>query len=591
MKSLNVAWIVIVALPLFYLAYRFYARYIARIFQEDNRNDTPAVNINDGVDYVPTKPLVLFGHHFSSIAGGGPIIGPTLGIIFGFIPLWLWVVLGSIFIGAVHDFSALFASIREKGRSMAEVAERALGRSGFLLFIGFTIIMLLMVSSAFLGLTATALTSLVPLEDIGLEYSQTLLKTEIVGGVSHAKIGGMASTSVIIITLFAPLLGYLLYRRKMSALRAAIMAIVICLLSVGMGILYPIPRIDPKLWMVILSVYTLFAAGIPVWIILQPRDFTNSFLLYGGIATLLVGTIAAGIKGVTFNLPAFNIAEGNQRLGLIWPMLFITVACGAISGFHALVAGGTSAKQLSRESDAKRIGYGGMLMEAILALGVVIAIGCGFAFRDYVEIVFPTTPGAKSNPVLAFALGMGGLMYKGLSLPNYIGAIFGILMVAGFVLTTLDTSIRLNRYLFEELWAVVFKKPPRIFKTYIFNSFICVVLMFLLGYYNAFLLIWPVFGSANQLLAALTLIVITVWLIIKGRKYLFALIPAVFMMVTTLWSLIYLLARKYLPGRNFMLIGADLVLVILALGIIWLSASVIRKKRLLARPALDMSKE
>ncbi len=577
MKSLNVAWIVIVALPLFYLAYRFYARYIARIFQEDDRNETPAVNINDGVDYVPTKPLVLFGHHFSSIAGGGPIVGPTVGIIFGFIPVWLWVVLGSIFIGAVHDFSALFASIREKGRSMAEVAERSLGRSGFLLFIGFTIIMLLMVSSAFLGLTATALTSLVPLKVMGLESSQNLLKTELVGGVINAKIGGIASTSVIIITLFAPLLGYLLYRKGMSATRATIFAIIICILSIRVGISYPI-SIDPKWWMVILSLYTLIAAGIPVWIILQPRDFANSFLLYGGIVTLLVGTIAAGIKGVNFSAPAFNIAEGNQRLGLIWPILFITVACGAISGFHALVAGGTSSKQLSREGDAKRVAYGGMLMEALLALGVLIAVGCGFAFKDYMDIVFPTSPGAKSNPVLAFALGMGGLMHKGLSIPNYYGAIFGILMVEGFVVTTLDTSIRLNRYLFEELWRVIFKNPPRIFRTYIFNSFICVALMFLLGYFNAFLLIWPVFGSANQLLAALTLIAITVWLIFKGRKYLFALLPAIFMMVTTLCSLVYLLGQKYLPGRNYMLISADLLLIILALGVIWLSISVIRKK-------------
>lgn len=578
MKSFNVAWIVIVALPLFYLAYRFYARYIARIFQEDDRNETPAISINDGVDYVPTKPLVLFGHHFSSIAGGGPIVGPTVGMIFGFIPVWLWVVLGSIFIGAVHDFSALFASIREKGRSMAEVAERSLGRSGFLLFIGFTIIMLLMVSSAFLGLTATALTSLVPLKVMGLEPSQTLLKTELVEGVINAKIGGIASTSVIIITLFAPLLGYFIYRRRMSAALAAIFAIIICGFSVRIGISYPV-SIDPEWWMVILSFYTLIAAGIPVWIILQPRDFANSFLLYGGIATLLVGTIAAGIKGVSFSAPAFNIAEGNQRLGLIWPILFITVACGAISGFHALVAGGTSSKQLSREGDAKRVAYGGMLMEALLALGVLIAVGCGFAFKDYMDIVFPTSPGAKSNPVLAFALGMGGLMHKGLLIPNYYGTIFGILMVEGFVVTTLDTSIRLNRYLFEELWRVVFKNPPRIFRTYIFNSFICVALMFLLGYFNAFLLIWPVFGSANQLLAALTLIAITAWLIFKGRRYLFALLPAIFMMVTTLCSLVYLLGQKYLPGRNYMLISADLLLMILALGVVWLSISVIRKKR------------
>jgi carbon starvation protein len=567
---MNILVVIIIALPLFYLAYKFYATYIAKIFDENDENPTPAVSICDGVDYCPTKPLVLFGHHFASIAGGGPIIGPTVALIFGYIPVYLWIVFGSIFIGAVHDFSALFASIRERGKSVAEIARMSLGNTGFLLFISFTIIMLLMVTSSFLNLTAVALTSLVPLKILGLSENQTLLK--VVEG--KAKIGGIASTSVIIITLFSPIIGYLVYKRGISPNIAGILAIIVCILSVRVGMAYPV-SLKPEVWMVILSFYTLLAAGIPVWIILQPRDFTNSFLLYGGILTLFLGSISCGIKGIKFSAPPLNIAEGTKNLGLIWPILFITVACGAISGFHCLVAGGTTSKQISKESHAKKIAYGGMLLEACLALGVLITVG-SFDFKHYSNVVFPSDPTIKSNPVLAFSLGMGNLLNKGFSLPGYIGTIFGILLVEGFVVTTLDTAVRLNRYLFEELWNVIFKNPPEIFRTYIFNSAICVILMFVLAYKNAFLAIWPVFGSANQLLAALALIAISLWLINKKKRYLFTLLPAIFMMVTTIYSLIYLLQHKYLPAKNYILTTADVFLIILSLGVIILSVKKIK---------------
>lgn len=568
---MNILFVIIIAFPLFYLAYKFYAGYIAKIFDENDDNLTPAVSICNGVDYCPTKPIVLFGHHFSSIAGGGPIIGPAVALIFGYIPVWLWIVFGSIFIGAVHDFSALFASIRERGKSIAEIARMSLGREGFLLFIGFTIIMLLMVTSSFLNLTAVALTSLVPLKALGLSENQILLK--VVEG--KAKIGGIASTSVIIITCFAPIVGYLVYKRGINPNIAGILAVIVCIFSVRVGMSYPV-SLKPEIWMVILSFYTMLAAGIPVWLILQPRDFTNSFLLYAGILALFLGSIACGIKGIKFSAPPLNIAEGTKNLGLIWPVLFITVACGAISGFHCLVAGGTTSKQLLKESHAQKIAYGGMLLEACLALGVLAAIG-SFDFKHYFNIVFPSDPTMKSNPVLAFSLGMGNLLSKGFSLPNYIGTVFGILLVEGFVVTTLDTAIRLNRYLFEELWSVIFKKPAKIFRTYIFNSAICVLLMFGLAYKNAFLSIWPIFGSANQLLAALALIAISLWLINKRKKYLFALLPAIFMMLTSIYSLIYLLQHKYLPARNYILTTADILLIILSLGVIILSGKKMKK--------------
>ncbi len=581
---MNAALLLIIAAVLFYLAYRIYARYIAKVFEENDKNPTPACSMKDDCDYVPTKPLVLFGHHFASIAGGGPIIGPTVALLFGFLPVWLWAVLGSIFIGAVHDMTALFASVREKGKSISEIAKSTLGNTGFFLFISFTTLMLLLVTSAFLGLSATALTSLLSLEVLKLDPSQTIVQTVTVGGVVHAHIGGIASTSVIVITCFAPILGYLVYKKGINVYLAAIIAIIVCFISVLIGMRYPV-ALNTTTWMIILCFYTLLAAGIPVWIILQPRDFTNSFLLYLGVAALFIAGLVAGFKGVTFSAPALNVAAGTSKLGPIWPFLFITVACGAISGFHCLVAGGTSSKQIAKESDVKRVAYGGMLLEGLLAIGVLVAVGCGIAFTDYSNIVFPTIAGIKSNPILAFAAGAGGLLDKGLGIPPIYGTIFGILMVEGFVVTTLDTAVRLNRYLFEELWQAIFKNVPKIMKSYLFNALLAVFFMFILGYYNAFLVIWPIFGSANQLLAALALIAVSVWLVKRNKSVWFTVLPAIFMMATTLYSLVILLFKNYLPKKNMMLSAVDVLLIILSIGVIIMAYKKWRELRRNTAPA------
>lgn len=581
---MNAAILLILAAFLFYLGYRIYGKYIAKVFEENDKNPTPACSMKDDRDYAPTKPIVLFGHHFASIAGGGPIIGPTVALLFGFLPVWMWCVVGSIFVGAVHDMTTLFASVREKGKSVSEIAKSTLGNTGFFLFISFTTLMLLLVTSAFLGLSATALSSLLSLDVLKLDPSQTIVKTIVVNGVVNARIGGIASTSVIIITCCAPVIGYLIYKREINTYLASAIAIFVCIISVMIGLNYPV-SINTTTWMIILCFYTMLAAGVPVWIVLQPRDFTNSFLLYIGIALLFIAGIAAGFKGVTFSAPALNVAAGTGKLGPIWPFLFITVACGAISGFHSLVAGGTSAKQISKETDIKKIAYGGMLLEGLLAIGVLVAVGCGIAFSDYTNIVFPTAAGVKSNPILAFAAGAGGLMDKGLGIPPVYGTILGILMVEGFVVTTLDTAVRLNRYLFEELWQVIFKNVPAIMKSYLFNALLCVVLMFVLAYFNAFLVIWPVFGSANQLLAALALIAVSVWLVKRGKNAWFTVLPALFMMVTTLYSLAALLINKYIPKNNIMLSAVDVLLIIFSIGVIILSYKKWRELRADGAPA------
>ena len=563
---MNILLVLLISLAAFGLGYRFYARRVEEAFEVDGTHSVPSVELRDDVDYVPTRKFVLFGHHFASIAGGGPIIGPTVALAFGWIPVWLWIVIGTVFVGVVHDFSALLASVREKGRSMAEVAEKSFGRAGFLSFVGFTVVMLLMLTSVFLNLTTTALSSMYPASFFG--DTGGLVRTVQIGGVEHAVIGGIASTSVVVITLCAPLLGWLLYKRNLNAWAAGALAVGICVVSVWAGLTWPL-QLAPTRWMVLLSAYTVFAAGVPVWLVLQPRDFTNSFMLYAGVLALLASVVVLGAGGATMQAPGFNLRGALPMLGYVWPILFITVACGACSGFHALVAGGTSSKQLARERpDAKVVAAGGMILEAVFAVGVVLAVGTALSFPEFLRLVFPSDPSVKANPILAFALGVGGMLHQAFGVPKVFGTVFGILMVEGFVVTTLDTAVRLNRYLLEELWRTLIPRPPRFLTSYLFNSALCVVLMFVLAYFNAFKQLWALFGSANQLLAALTLLTVSAWLVRKGRRSLFALLPGLFMLATTLASLLLLLVTEYLPKRSLMLAAGDLLLLALALQVV-----------------------
>jgi carbon starvation protein len=574
---MNVLVALLAAAAVFVLAGRLYSRYIAKSLGEDPAHPTPAVTCCDGRDYVPTKRYVVFAHHFSAIAGAGPILGPTMAILYGFVPAWLWVVFGGVFIGAVHDYTTLFVSMREGGKSMAEVARKTLGGSGFRLFIAFTLVMIVLVTSSFLSATSISLTSLWPLAKIGVKEGETFLKTVVRDGVVLGRIGGIASTSVIFITLCSPLLGVLLYKKKLKTVYAYALAAAICVGSVFLGIALPV-TMAPTTWMIVISIYVLIAAGVPVWLILQPRDFINVQILYGGIGLMIVSLFSCGFQGLTVTMPRFNLAEGALNLGFIWPMMFITIACGAISGFHCLVAGGTTGKQLSAEPDARRVGYNAMLLESLLSVCVLLALGAVMAFTDYKAIVWPTDPGVKSNPILGFSLAAGKLFHRGLGIPVALGTVFGILLVEGFVITTLDAAVRLNRYLFEELWAIVFGKVPALLKHYWFNSGLSVALMWILAYSNAFNALWPIFGTANQLLAAMALLTVSAWLLLRKRKNWFTLVPAVFMVATTLVSLGILL-RGYIRKGNYILIAADVLLLALSAGVVALALKTFLKRR------------
>lgn len=577
--DMNILFPVAAALVMLWLGVRWYGGFIARQVGEDDSRPTPAHVKTDGRDFVPTRIHVLFAHHFSAIAGAGPIVGPTLGILYGFGPAWLWVVLGTVFFGAVHDYTALFASIREGGLSMGEIAGKSLGRSGRFLFLSFTIIMIILVTSAFLSMTAMSLTSMWPVDKLSLEPGQTMLHTVVRDGQTMGVIGGIASTSVIIITLCAPFLGWLIYRKGIKTLVGYLLASGICIVSIVVGFHFPV-TLSPSIWMVLMSIYVLFAAGVPVWMILQPRDFINVQILYGGMLLLVIATLVGGFSGLTINFPTFSLTAGMEKLGMIWPMLFITIACGAISGFHALVASGTTCKQVSSESGARKIGFGGMALEGALAVLVLVTVASSLPYADYLNIVWADT---GANPVLAFALAAGGLLHNSLGIPIALGAICGILLIEGFVITTLDAAVRLNRYLFEEFWVLIFPKVPKIMTKFWFNSGLSVVIMFLMAYFNAFKLIWPLFGSTNQLLAALALIAVSVWLTLRGRRSWFTLVPAFFMVVTTIASLSILLLNTYIPTRNIALITADILLIVLSLGVIGLSAKTIRKSQKTAR--------
>jgi len=587
---MNVLFILFISLLAFLLAYRIYGGYVNRVFESSDANKTPAREIEDARDYVPVKWPVVFAHHFSAIAGGGPIVGPTVALIYGFYPAWLWLIIGAIFFGAVHDFTALFVSLRNKGRSIAEITDRTLGRAGYVLFILFTLVMILLVTAAFLGLTATALSSIAPLKSLGIPEGSHVLQVvkDPATGELKGRIGGVASTSVIVITLFSPLLGYLIYKKRMRMAVLAPLAVLVAVFSIYTGLLFPV-NISPTIWMLLITLYVFFAAGFPMWMVLQPRDFVNAFILYGGITALIVGIFAGGLGGMKIEFPAFSISLGTEKLGLIWPVLFITVACGAISGFHSLVASGTTSKQLSRESEARKVAFGGMLLEGLLAVVVLITIASVLNSNDYMRIVFPET--GKSNPILAFSLGMGAMVAKSTGLPRYVGTIFGILLIEGFLITTLDTAVRLNRYLFEELWQVLFKKPSKLLRSYHFNAGLAASLMFLLGYKQAFLAIWPVFGSANQLLSALTLITVSAWLLKRGKSAVFTILPAAFMVATTIASLAYLLRKEYIPSHNPLLIGFSIALIVLALGIVGIAVRSLVRDKSRTKAAIETAPE
>lgn len=577
---MNVVYLLLPAFLFYALAHRYYARRLGRVFGEDDSRPTPAITKNDGVDYVPTRPHVVFAHHFSAIAAAGPILGPTWALMYGYVPAFLWIVIGAILIGAVHDFACLFVSVREGGRSIADIARTTLGRTAFVLFALFIVFNLVVVNAVFVNTTATALTSLRAPADLGLAQDQTVFRTVSDGvGNRQAVVGGIASTSAIALTIVAPVLGFLVVRRAMRERFAYPLATLLCVGSVLIGFAWPltIPAMrigswsldSNQVWVILIGVYVWLAAAAPVWLILQPREFVSVQFLYLGIALMAAALLAGGLGGVALQAPPENVELGEHALGALWPTLFVTIACGAVSGFHGLVGSGTTSKQISKESHVKHVGYLAMLGESALALCVTLSVAAGVTFAEYQSLIVrppDAPPGWKENPVLAFSVGVAGVCESGLGIPRWLGLVFGLLMVEGFVLDTLDVAIRLNRYLLEEIWATVFRRVPLILKNYWVNSALAVAGMLILAFGQTASALWPIFGTGNQLLAAMSLVTVAIWLYRHGRKTIYVAVPAFLVGTTTLGSLVYLLFVRYLPlGKNLLAVTA-VVFLALALG-------------------------
>ena len=499
--------------------YFIYGRILERRYDVDPKRPTPAVTMSDGVDYVPAKVPMLFGHHFSSIAGAIPIVGPILAATaFGWLPPVLWILLGAVFVGGVHDFSALIASIRHKARSVGEIIGLYLSPTTYRLFLAFVWVALIYVLIVFVDLTAGTFAP--PVAELADKAKQA--------AALHSS-GTVATASIIYIAL-ALVFGLLVNANKISLKVGSLIFVPLVFVALAVARQFPlmstsIPTVahtDPKcLWGLILIGYCLVASILPVWMLLQPRDYLSSFLLFGCIVGGGIGLVVTGSTAQS-HIPAF-IGFHDAKLGFIFPALFITVACGAVSGFHAIVASGTTAKQLPRESAARPIAYGAMIVEAMLAL---VALGALMIVR---------TPGA--TPQETFAVGMGKFLSV-FGISASVGQTFALLALSTFLLTTLDTCTRLGRYILEELTGIKGAKVR--VPTTIVTLAIPVFAVFARTDWRV---VYSVFGSANQLLAVFALLAIMVWRVHSRKSYFFVLWPMLLMLATTMTQLVTIIAR------------------------------------------------
>ena len=553
--------LVLLGFTILFIGYRFYSKFVGRrIFDINEENHLmPSKEFEDGIDFVPTKKHILFGHHFTSVAGAAPIIGPCVAAYWGWLPALVWILFGTILMGAVHDFGALVMSVKEKGKSIADIASTTISKRARLMFLIFIILLVWLVLAVF----AMAVADLF----VGIPSSVIPINIEII---------------------IAIIMGYLIYKKKMDILIPSLIALALLYFFVWVGTKAPVdftevmPAQDAKnLWIILLFIYSAIASLLPVWTLLQPRDYINSHQLIVGLGLLFLGIFVAQ---PIVDAPALR-SFSEPGVPSLFPLLFVTVACGAISGFHGLVASGTSSKQLEHLSDARMVGYGGMIGEGTLALATTVAAVAGISLVTQCNlpsvgqvsdlnwaVYYDSWAHASGNKAAAFVLG-GGALIQSLGIPESMANTLMAVLVISFAATTLDTATRIQRFILKEFGLAMKIKP--LTNRYV-ATVIAIVPAILLAFWNvsdpgsgptrqAGWVLWPIFGASNQMLAALTLMVLTLYYWQKKKPILPLLIPMVFIMVVTFTVLVSNAINFY--GHNGILFGLTILLMGL---IIWM---------------------
>lgn len=539
---MNTLVIVLVAAVCLIAAYALYGRWLAKKWGIDPNAKTPAVVHNDGQDYVPTDGWTVFAHQFSSIAGAGPVTGAIQAAAFGWLPVLLWIILGGIFFGAVTDFGALYASVKNDGKSMGLLIEKYIGKAGRKLFLGFCWLFCLIVIAAFADMVADTFNAYVVTDGV-----QTLSE--------NAQVNGAAGSISLFFILFAVVFGVAQHKLKLTGWKEIVFGLVCTVLAFVFGMNFPV-ILGKEMWVYIAFIYIFLAAVLPMWFVMQPRDFMSTFMFIGMIAGAVLGLLFAH---PTMNLPAFTGFQ-NESLGTLFPILFVTVACGAVSGFHSLVSSGTSSKTISNEKDMLKVGYGAMVLESLLAV-IALCVAGAAAGADGTAAV--------GTPFQIFSSGVAGFLEM-FGIPVYVAQSFMTMCVSALAFTTLDSVARIGRMSFQELFSTDDMDHAEGWRKVLCNKYFATIITLVFGYILTqvgYSNIWPLFGSANQLLSALVLITLCVFLKVTGRTLKTLVPPFVIMLIVTFSALVQRfisLVNAFTAGTGvFMVEGLQLIVAVL----------------------------
>lgn len=510
---MNTLVIVLIAAVVLVAAYLLYGRWLAKKWGIDPKAQTPAVKYNDGKDYVPTNGWTVFSHQFSSIAGAGPVTGAIQAAAFGWLPVLLWVLLGGVFFGAVTDFGALYASVKNDGKSMGVLIEKYIGKTGRKLFLLFCWLFTLLVIAAFADMVAGT-------------FNAYTVKDGVSVLSDAANTNGCAGTISIMFMVFAVIFGLIQKKFNLSGWKEAVVGLLCVVASFAIGMHFPL-ILSKDAWSYITFVYIFFAAVLPMWLLKQPRDYMTTFMFIGMIAGAVIGLLVAH---PTMNLPVFT-GFTNEKLGTLFPILFVTVACGAVSGFHSLVSSGTSSKTIENEKDMTKVGYGAMVLESLLAVLALCVAGAA-ASQD-------GTP-TSGTPFQIFSRGVAGF-FEMFGIPVHFATVFMTMCVSALALTSLDAVARIGRMSFQELFAVDDMKNAKPWRKVLCNPYFSTIITLLFGFVLTkigYANIWPLFGSANQLLSALVLITLCVFMKVTGRSNKMLFPPMIIMLCVTFTALV-----------------------------------------------------